>query len=31
MEKLRMKFLALNLDFDFLGWRKSAHEGIKEK
>ena len=35
MEKLHMKFLALNLDFDgpsldFLGSRKPAHEGIKE-
>ena len=34
MEKLRMKFLALNVDFDspsldFLGSRKAAHEGIK--
>jgi len=34
MEKLYMKFLALNLDFDglsldFLGSRKAAHEGIK--
>jgi len=31
-----MKFLALNLDFnglslDFLGLRKPAHEGIKER
>ena len=36
MEKLRMKFSALNLDFDgpsldFLGSRKTAHEGIKER
>jgi len=36
MEKLRTKFLALNVDFggpslDFLGSRKSAHEGIKER
>jgi len=36
MEKLRMKFLALNVDFDgpsldFLGSRKPAHEGIKER
>ena len=35
MDKLRMKFLALNVDFDvpsldFLGSRKPAHEGIKE-
>jgi len=34
MEKLYMKFSALNLDFDgssvdFLGSRKPAHEGIK--
>jgi len=34
MEKLLMKFSALNVDFDglnidFLGSRKSAHEGIK--
>jgi len=34
MEKLRMKFSALNVDFDgtslnFLGSRKPAHEGIK--
>jgi len=34
VEKVRMKFLALNLDFgglslDFLGSRKPAHEGIK--
>jgi len=34
MEKLHMKFLALNVDFyrlrlDFLGLRKPAHEGIK--
>jgi len=36
MDKLHMKFLALNIDFDglsldFLGSRKSAHEGIKER
>jgi len=36
MEKLRMKFSALNVDFDgpsfdFLGSRKLAHEGIKER
>jgi len=36
MEKLRMKFLALNVDFDgprhdLLGLRKPAHEGIKER
>jgi len=36
MDKLRMKFLALNLDFDrpsldFLGSRKLAREGIKER
>ena len=36
IEKLRMKFLALNVDFDrlsldFLGSRKPAHEGIKEQ
>jgi len=35
MEKLQMKFLALNVDFDgqcldFLGSRKPAHKGIKE-
>jgi len=35
MKKLRMKFLAWNIDFDglsldFLGLRKPAHEGIKE-
>jgi len=35
VEKLRMKFSALNVDFsgpslDFLGSRKPAHEGIKE-
>ena len=35
MDKLRMKFSALNADFDspsldFLGLRKPAHEGIKE-
>jgi len=34
MDKLRMKFSALNVDFDspsldFLGSRKPAHEGIK--
>jgi len=36
MEKLPIKFLALNVDFDglsldFLGSRKPAHEGIKER
>jgi len=36
MVKLHMKFLALNVDFDspsldFLGSRKLAHEGIKER
>jgi len=36
MEKLRMKISALNVDFDgpsldFLGSRKPAHEGIKER
>jgi len=36
LDKLRMKFLALNVDFnglclDFLGSRKPAHEGIKER
>jgi len=36
MEKLCMKFSALNVDFncpslDFLGSRKPAHEGIKER
>jgi len=36
MDKLRMKFSALNVDFDsqsldFLGSRKLAHEGIKEQ
>jgi len=36
MEKLRMKFSALNVDFDglslnFLGSRKPAHERIKER
>ena len=36
MKKLRMKFSALNVDFDgpsldFLGSRKPAHEGIKER
>jgi len=35
MEKLHMKFSALNVDFngpslDFLGSRKPAHKGIKE-
>ena len=35
-EKLRMKFSALNGDFDgpsldFLGSRRPAHEGIKER
>jgi len=35
MEKLHMKFSALNVDFDgpnldFLGLRKPAHEGVKE-
>ena len=35
MDKLRMKFSALNVDFDgpsldFLGSRKPAHEGIKK-
>jgi len=35
MDKLRMKFPALNLDFDgpsldFLGSREPAHKGIKE-
>jgi len=35
IDKLRMKFSSLNVDFgapslDFLGSRKSAHEGIKE-
>ena len=35
MEKLHMKFLSLNVDFDgpsldFLGLKKPAHEGIKE-
>ena len=35
-EKLHMKFSALNTDFnspslDFLGSRKPAHEGIKER
>jgi len=35
MDKLRVKFLALNVDFDgpsldFLRSRKPAHEGIKE-
>jgi len=36
MDKLRMKFLALNVDFDgpsldFLGSRKPVHKGIKER
>ena len=36
MDKLHMKFSALNLDFDgpsldFLGSMKPAHEGIKER
>jgi len=36
MDKLHIKFLALNIDFDspsldFLGSRKSTHEGIKER
>jgi len=36
MDKLRMKFSALNVDFDgssldFLGSRKLAHESIKER
>jgi len=36
MDKLRMKFWALNIDFegpslDSLGSRKPAHEGIKER
>jgi len=36
MDKLRMNFLALNVDFegpslDFLGSRKPAHEGIKKR
>ena len=36
MDKLHMKFSALNKDFDglsldFLGSRKPAHEGIKER
>jgi len=36
MDKLRMKFSALNVDFDglslnFLGLRKLVHEGIKER
>ena len=36
MDKLRMKFSALNVDFDgssldFLDSRKPAHEGIKEQ
>jgi len=35
-KKLHMKFLALNVDFDslslvFLGSRKPAHEGIKDR
>jgi len=36
MDKLHIKFLALNVDFDgpsldFLGLRKPAHESIKER
>jgi len=36
MDKLRMEFSALNVDFnrqslDFLGSRRPAHEGIKEQ
>jgi len=36
MDKLHMKFLTLNVDFDglsidFLGLKKPAHEGIKER
>jgi len=36
MDKLRMEFSALNVDFnrqslDFLGSRKPAHEGIKKR
>jgi len=36
MDKLHMKFSALNVDFDgpsldFLGSRKPVHEGIKEQ
>ena len=36
MDKLRMKFSALNIDFDgpsfdFLGSGKPVHEGIKER
>jgi len=36
MDKLRMKFLTLNVDFDglsldFLGSSNPAHEGIKER
>jgi len=36
MEKLHMKFSEFNIDFDglcldFLGSRKPAHEGIKER
>jgi len=36
MDKLHMKFSALNVDFDgpsldFLGSRKPAHKGIKEQ
>jgi len=36
IDKLHMKFIALNVDFDglcldFLGSRKPAHEGIKEQ
>jgi len=35
-DKLRMKYSALNVDFnglslDFLGSRKPAHEGIKKR
>jgi len=35
MDKLHMKFSALNVDFngpslDFLGSRKPAHQGVKE-
>jgi len=36
MDKLHMKFSALNVDFDglkldFLGSRKPAHEGVKKR
>jgi len=36
IDKLHMKFLALNVDYDglsldFLGSRKPAHDGIKER